>query len=85
MANLKEIYQTVKHNNEPKLSSDDQHKQLILQLTSKIVNACSTVDEFIGAVERHRYPPIKLSQREAEFLKAGSFRQGLDLSLFTPN
>lgn len=80
--NLIEVFNLVKgHEDELGESKEcfkvEDDKDLIYQLTLRIAYACKEESEFLKAVLEHRYPPIRLTQIEAEFLKAGSLPIGI--------
>lgn len=71
---LSKVFSLVKNMNESCLSdaSTNQDQTMTIDLTMRIAKACEQDSEFIAAVVDHRYPPIRLTQKEAEFLKAGN-------------
>ena len=52
-------------------TQNDEKKTFIIKLTLRIAHACEQENDFIAAVLHHNYPPIPLSQVEAEFLRTG--------------
>ena len=69
---LAEVFYTAKNiDKDFDNSSNDEKTILTIQLTLRIAHACEQEKEFIAAVLYHNYPPIRLTQIEAEFLKTG--------------
>lgn len=74
IASLSRVYSLVKSidGSPSTLIIKDQNRVMTIELTLRIAGACQQENEFIEALLDHKYPPIRLTQIEAEFLKTGS-------------
>ena len=74
IASLSRVYTLVKNIEGSSVTKliEDKNRVMTIELTMRIANACQQENEFIEALLDHKYPPIRLTQIEAEFLKTGS-------------
>jgi hypothetical protein len=53
------------------LSIGQEDAQLALRIYSKAAKSCKSADDFGKILENNEFPPIKLTQKEMEFVKGG--------------